>query len=280
MMANWLITGVSSGLGTELARAALAANPKDIVCGTVRSEADKARFEAIDPSRAKGFIVDIRDEEAVREAVAKVEAAVGSIDRLINNAAFGMTGALEETSLAEARAMFDVNLFGTAAMIQAVLPGMRARRDGWIVNITSMSGHAPWWGTSWYGATKYALECLGQALAQEVRHLGIRVMNAAPGGMRTDFAGRSLAEAALRIDDYEPSAHEAKRTLASSQGREKGDPVLAAQAIVAAVGRPDAPMVLFLGEDAVRHVRESWEEIRADMDKWEETALSITRPVD
>jgi NAD(P)-dependent dehydrogenase (short-subunit alcohol dehydrogenase family) len=189
-----------------------------------------------------------------------------------------MTGAFEETSLAEARAMFDVNLFGAAAMMQAVLPAMRARRSGWIVNITSMSGHAPWGGTAWYGATKYALECLGQALAQEVAHLGIRVMNVAPGGLRTDFAGRSLGEAALSIADYEPSAHNARRVLDNGRGKEGGDPVAAAAAILRVMEAPDAPLILFLGEDSIRHVGEFMDEVRDDMAKWAETSLSITRP--
>lgn len=277
-MANWLITGVSSGLGRELARAALAADGESIVCGTVRSEAAREAFERLAPDRAVGFLLDVRDEAAVRKTVAAAEGVTGRIDRLVNNAAFGMTGALEETSLAEARAMFDVNLFGAAAMIDAILPAMRARRAGWIVNITSMSGHAPWAGTAWYGASKYALECLGQTLAQEVAPLGIRVMNVAPGGMRTDFAGRSLGRAALRIDDYAGSAHTADRVLTEAHGRECGDPALAARAILATMDAPNPPQVLFLGEDSVRHVSESWDALRQDMDRWRETALSITRP--
>lgn len=279
-MPNWLITGVSSGLGTELARAALAADADGIVCGTVRSEAAKAAFEALAPGRALGFLVDMRDEAAIAATVADAEAATGGIDRLINNAAYGMTGAVEETSLAEARTLFDVNVFGPAAMIRALLPTMRARGAGWIVNITSMSGHAPWAGTAWYGATKYALECLGQTLAQEVAPLGIRVMNVAPGGLRTDFAGRSLARAEMVIDAYRATAHNADRTLAAGNGRQGGDPTLAAEAIVAMLDRDDAPLVLFLGEDAVRHVGEFWDEMRADMATWKDLSLSITRPLD
>lgn len=277
-MPNWLITGVSSGLGTEIARAALAADTGGLVCGTVRSEDAKARFEALAPGRAIGFIVDMRDEAAINATVAEAERATGGIDRLINNAAYGMTGAIEETSTEEARTLFDVNVFGPAALIRALLPAMRARGSGWIVNVTSMSGHAPWAGTAWYGATKYALECLGQTLAQEVAPFGIRVMNVAPGGLRTDFAGRSLARAAIKIDDYHSTAHNADRTLAAGNGKQGGDPALAAQAIVATMDRADAPLVLFLGEDSVRHVGEFWEEIRQDMDTWRETALSISRP--
>lgn len=278
-MPNWLITGVSSGLGAEIAQAALDADKAGFVCGTVRSEQARADFEARAPGRALGFIVDMRDEARVMATVAAVEAATGGIDRLVNNAAYGMTGALEETSLAEARAMFDANVFGPVAMIRAVLPTMRARRAGWIVNITSMSGHAPWAGTSWYGASKYALECLGQTLAQEVAPLGIRVMNVAPGGLRTAFAGRSLARAEITIDDYVDTAHNADRTLAAGNGRQSGDPVLAARAIVATLDLPETPLVLFLGEDSVRHVREFWDEMHADMAAWEKVALSITRPL-
>jgi short-subunit dehydrogenase len=157
-------------------------------------------------------------------------------------------------------------VFGAAAVIMAILSHMRERGGGTIVNITSMSGHAPWAGTAWYGASKYALECLGQSLADEVRHLGMRVMNAVPGGLRTSFAGRSLIRAERSIDDYATSAHNAERSLSAATGKERGDPVRAAQAIVAMLDRNVPPRHLFLGEDAHHHLTEAMDAVRSDFE--------------
>jgi short-subunit dehydrogenase len=234
----------------------------------VRSDAAKAAFEAINPKRATGMVLDLRDAARIPAVVAEAEAAGGGIDIVVNNAGYGITGAIEETSLSQARAMFDVNVFGAAAVIQAVLPFMRARHAGTIVNITSMSGHAPWAGTAWYGATKFALECLGQTLADEVRHLGIRVMNAAPGGMRTAFSNSSLGKAEDFIAEYAPSAHQAEAILSAGRGQERGDPDRAALAILTALDREVLPRNLFLGEDAYHHLSEAMDETRANLDAW------------
>jgi NAD(P)-dependent dehydrogenase (short-subunit alcohol dehydrogenase family) len=269
---KWLITGVSGGLGRALALAALERG--DHVVGTVRREADRSAYEAIAPGRAVGLLLDLSDSSAISAAVEAAEAATGGIDRLVNNAGYGMVGAIEETSIAQARALFDVNLFAPIALIQAVLPRMRARRAGQIVNITSLSGFAPWWGTGIYGASKYAFECIGQTLAQEVGPLGIRVTNVAPGGFRTGFAGSRLAEAERTIADYESGARQSKLSLLAGRGKEKGDPAKAAQVILSALDEPEPPLHLFLGEDALRHAREHFELLEREMKRWEHKSLS------
>ncbi|MFT8710853.1 MAG: oxidoreductase [Komagataeibacter rhaeticus] len=273
-MTNWLITGAGRGLGRALAAAALARG--DTVCGTLRDERACTAFEALAPGRAFGFLLDLRDPAAIHRVVNGAEVQTGGLDRLVNNAGYGLVGALEETSLDQARALFDVNLFGAIAMIQAVLPFMRARRAGYIINITSVSGLAPWSGTAIYGASKYALECIGQTLAQEVTPLGIRVMNVAPGGMRTDFAGHSLVLAEGDIKDYDGGAHEAQRILTSAPGHEKGDPDRAAAAILLALDTPDPPLHLLLGEDALHYADIAREALQTDIDAWRELSLTTT----
>lgn len=275
-MVTWLITGVSSGFGQALARAFL--DRGDVVCGTVRKPEAKAAFEALAPGRAHGFLLDVTDEAQVKAVVAEAEALTGGIDRLVNNAGHGLVGAIEETSLAEIRALFEVNVFGAIAMIQAVLPAMRARKAGTIINITSVSGLAPWSGTAIYGATKYALECVGQTLAQEVGALGITVMNVAPGGFRTDFAGRSLVMSEKLIEDYAETAHQARHTLTNNVGRENGDPALAAAAILKAVESAEPPLHLLLGADALHYAEDHLVAIGTDIDTWRETSLSTALP--
>lgn len=269
---TWLITGVSSGFGRAIARAAL--DRGDIVCGTLRNPEARGAFEALAPGRAYALLLDVTDEAGVHAAVAEAERRMGGIDRLVNNAGHGMVGAIEETGLAQIRSLFDVNLLGAIAMIQAVLPAMRARRAGRIINITSVSGLAPWSGTAIYGATKYALECIGQTLAQEVAPLGIRVINVAPGGFRTDFAGRSMAIAERTIADYAETAHQARQVFEAGAGREQGDPMRAAAAILKASDQDEPPLHLLLGADALHYAEDHLAAIAADIDAWRETSLS------
>lgn len=275
-MRNWLITGVGGGLGKALARAAIARG--DRVAGTVRRIDDKQAFEAAAPGAAIGILLDLAAPDAAATAVATAEKALGQIDFLVNNAGYGMVGAIEETDMVEARRLFDVNLFGPIAMIQAALPAMRRRRAGHIITITSISGFAPWAGTAIYGASKYAIECIGQTLAQEVEPLGIRVTNVAPGGLRTGFAGRGLAEAARAIGDYAATAHRSKAILAGGRGKERGDPDRAAAAILAAADMDAPPRHLFLGDDALHYAEAQIETVRREIDRWRSLSLSIAFP--
>lgn len=275
-MANWLITGIGGGLGQALAEAALERG--DSVFGTSRSTQACTSFAGSAPGRSFAQVLDYADPSAPAIVAEAAEAALGGVDRLVNNAGYGIVGAIEEVSLAEARALFDVNLFGAIAMIQAVLPAMRARGAGHIVNITSVSGLAPWAGTGIYGASKYALECIGQTLAQEVGPMGIRVTNVAPGGMRTNFAGGSLRIAQQDIPAYEATAHFARRSLAEGKGSEKGDPQRAAAAILSALDLPEPPMHLLLGEDALHYAEGQADLLRGEMERWKEYSLSIAFP--
>ncbi len=194
---------------------------------------------------------------------------------LVNNAGYGMLGAIEEVSLEEAQALFDVNVFAPLRVIRAALPAMRARKAGHIINVTSVSGHAPWAGTGIYGASKYAFECIGQTLAQEVGPLGIKVMNVAPGGLRTDFAAGGLALSEAVIPDYDETAHVARRMLTAGAGQEKGDPVRAAAAILKALDAPEPPLHLFLGADALHYAEDQHAFVGQQMADWKDVSLSI-----
>jgi NAD(P)-dependent dehydrogenase (short-subunit alcohol dehydrogenase family) len=263
---TWVITGVSSGFGQALAQTVLARG--DRVAGTVRTAAAKTAFEALAPGHAAGYLLDVTDEAAVHRTITAIEHEVGPIDVLINNAGYGLEGSVEATSLAEMRAMFDVNLFGAVAVLQAALPFMRARRAGHIVNITSMGGLSTWPGIGAYCSSKFALEGLSETLAQELAPLGIGLTIVEPGGFRTDFAGRSLAHAARTIDDYEQTAGNSRRILAEHGGHEPGDPHKAARAIIGAIEAERPPLHLLLGPDALLHVGEKLGRLVEEIGRW------------
>src|SRR5579863_4025889 len=269
---NWLITGVSSGLGRAVAEAALARG--DQVAGTVRREADRLAFEALAPTGARGYLADLADEASVRSAVDRAEVDLGGLDILVGNAGYGLVGAVEEASLAEIRAQFEVNVFGPIAAIQAVLPYFRARRRGHIITITSVSGVATWAGTGVYCGSKHALEGVTRTLAEEVAELGIKVTNIEPGGLRTDYAGRSMVVTEARIDDYEGAARNAQRIMADHAGHEPGDPVKAAAAILAIAGSEDPPLQLLLGADAMLYATRHLASYQAEIGRWAKLTLS------
>jgi len=271
-MKRWLITGVGSGLGAALARAALARG--DTVAGTARDATAVADFEALAPGRAFGFRLDLRDEAAIATVGQAAEAAVGGVDILVNNAGYGLVGAVEEASGPESRDQFAVNVFAPLAMMRAVLPFMRARRAGHIVNITSVSGLATWAGTGVYCASKWALEAIGQTLRDEVAELGVKVTNVAPGGMRTDYAGRSLVASKSRIADYDGTARQAQIILAAHAGQEAGDPTRAAAAILAAVDAENPPIHLLLGADALHYAEAQIAALQKDIEAWKTVTLS------
>lgn len=200
MAKTFLITGVSSGFGRALAEAAL--GDGHTVAGTVRNENDRQKFEALG-KRVHAVILDVTNTEAIAPAVADVERRIGAIDILVNNAGYGHEGILEESSIDDLRRQFEVNVFGAVAMIQAVLPFMRKRRAGHILNITSMGGIITMPGLSYYHGSKFALEGISESLGKEVKDLGIKVTAVEPGGFRTDWAGRSMVRAERSIGDYD-----------------------------------------------------------------------------
>ncbi len=267
-----LITGVSSGFGRALAEAALAAGHK--VVGTVRSDADKAAFEALKPARAFGRVLDVTNTAAIEPTVAEVEKTVGPIDALVNNAGYGFEGILEESTLDEFRHQFDVNVFGAIAMIQAVLPFMRKRRSGRILNITSMGGYITFPGISAYHGSKFALEGISESLAKEVKPLGIYVTAVAPGGFRTDWAGRSMIRKERSIPDYDAVFDPVRKRRQDMHGNQVGDPKKAAQAMLTLIEAENPPMHMLLGSDALRLVREKLDSLKSELDAWEKVTLS------
>ncbi|MBU9439004.1 oxidoreductase [Burkholderia multivorans] len=267
-----LITGVSSGFGRALAQAALDAG--HTVVGTVRSEQAAREFEALGAPRAVARVLDVTDFDAIEGVVAEIERTVGAIDVLVNNAGYGHEGVMEESPLSELRRQFDVNVFGAVAMMKAVLPFMRMRRRGHIVNITSMGGHITMPGLTYYCGSKFALEGISDALRQEVAPLGIAVMAVAPGSFRTDWAGRSMVRTPRSIADYDGLFDPVRAARVARSGKQPGDPHKAARAILAVLAAEQPPAHLLLGSDALGLVTQrlsAWQdEIRA----WEALTVS------
>jgi len=268
---TWMITGVSSGFGREIAKAALLRG--DRVVGTIRNEPDKMGFEAIAPGQALGMLLDVTDEAAVHAAVAQAETVTGGIDVLVNNAGYGLVGAVEEASIAEIRAQFEVNVFGAIAVLQAVLPHMRARRAGHIINITSVSGLVGWPSLGLYSGSKFALEGICETLALEVEPLGIKVTMIEPGGFRTEFATGSRARTQRIIDDYDATVGLSRRILAEHAGQEKGDPAKAAAAILSVADQDAPPLRLLLGGDAWGYMTHKLDQ-QVEMNAWKAVTLA------
>jgi NAD(P)-dependent dehydrogenase (short-subunit alcohol dehydrogenase family) len=270
---TWLITGVSSGFGRALAEAAL--DRGDRVAGTVRTEVARRKFEQSLPGRALGVLLDVTDRAAIVRSVVEVEEWAGGIDMLVNNAGYGLVGGVEEASDSEIRAQFEVNVFGTLAVIQAVLPLMRRQRSGRIVCVSSVSGLVGWPSLGIYSGSKFALEGICETLAQEVAPLGIKVILVEPGGLRTDFAGRSSAHAAQTIVDYDTTVGACKRILAQHAGHEAGDPRKAAQAVLTAAEAESPPLRLLLGADALRYTSNKLTAFTDEMERWKSLSLGI-----
>ncbi|GAA5233495.1 oxidoreductase [Verticiella sediminum] len=276
VLKTWFITGVSSGFGRELALKVIDAG--DRVVGTLRTEAQRAAFEALHPQLAHGVLLDVTDEPAIQRVVDEVEATHGSIDVLVNNAGYGLEGAIEELTMAQARRQFDVNFFGALATIKAVLPGMRRRRSGHILNLTSTGGLITFPGLGVYNASKHALEGLTDALAQEVAPLGIRVTAIEPGPFRTDWAGRSMEHAETRIDDYQATAGAMTKALEQRNGRQPGDPARAALAMIQVVNADNPPRRLLLGSMGFKQVGEIMAARQAEMIRWSDLTFSADFP--
>jgi NAD(P)-dependent dehydrogenase (short-subunit alcohol dehydrogenase family) len=272
-MSVWFITGASRGFGLLIAREALARGNQVVATARHSSDVQKALPDAGDNLVA----VDL-DVTNARQAAAAVQAATdafGRIDVVVNNAGRGVLGAVEEISDDEARAVFDVNVFGTLTMQRAVLPVLRAQRSGHVINISSVGGlvGSPGWGI--YGATKFAMEGFTEALSQELAPLGVRVTLVEPGYFRTDFLdASSLRTEGLVIDDYDQTAGAMRRTAVDVNHAQPGDPVKAASAIVDIAEVPDPPLRLLLGADSVTGVENKLRQVAADIDAWR--ALSIS----
>ena len=277
MAKTLFITGVSSGFGRALAQAALAAGHR--VVGTVRSADAAADFAALGEGRAHAFVLDVTDNLAIPDVVARAEQLAGPIDVLVNNAGYGYEGILEESPLDEMRRQFEVNVFAAVAVIQAVLPGMRTRRSGHIVNITSMGGFITMPGIAYYCGSKFALEGISEVLAKEVAALGVKVTAVAPGSFRTDWAGRSMVRAERSIGDYDALFNPIRDARVAKSGRQLGDPARAAQALLSLIEMEHPPVHLLLGSDALGLVQQKLDDMRADISRFEALTRSTDSPL-
>ncbi|OSQ48883.1 oxidoreductase [Thalassospira alkalitolerans] len=267
-----LITGVSSGFGRAFAKAALAEGHN--VIGTVRKETDLAAFTALSPHKTTGIILDVSDFDAIPPAITQIEQEVGAIDVLINNAGYGHEGLLEESPLQELQDQFSVNVFGAVAMIKAVLPYMRQRKSGHILNVTSMGGFITMPGISYYCGSKFALEGISEALAKEVAGLGIHVTAIEPGSFRTDWAGRSMVRSERHIPDYNDLFDPIRQARQNKSGQQAGDPQKAAQALMQIIKSPNPPVHLLLGRDALALVRGKLDDLQREISAWEHITTS------
>ncbi|WP_030433022.1 oxidoreductase [Allokutzneria albata] len=267
----WLVTGAGSGFGRAIVEDAVAAG--DVVVATARRPEVLADLVAAHVDQVEALALDVTDHEAIAAVVADVQTRYGRIDVLVNNAGRGQVGAAEETTEEELRALFELHVFGPAALVRAVLPGMRARRSGAIVQMSSMGGQVAYPGFSAYCATKFALEGYSVALAAEVAPLGIDVLIVEPGAFRTSFSGAGLVESA-ELPDYRDTVGPTRTMIKSIDGTQPGDPAKAAAAIRTALDAETVPLRLPLGDDAVdavlEHLRATGEELR----EWEKLSRS------
>ncbi|MGX1159938.1 NADP-dependent 3-hydroxy acid dehydrogenase YdfG [Arthrobacter sp. SLBN-100] len=271
-MATWLITGCSTGLGRALAQAVLTHGHNSVV--TARDVTTVQDFADAFPGNALALPLDVTDRAQVNSAVEQAKARFGGIDVLVNNAGYGYRAAVEEADDADVRQLFDTNVFGAVDMIKAVLPDMRARRYGSIVNISSIGARITPAGSGYYSATKAALEGISGSLRRELQPLGINVTVIEPGAFRTDFAGRSLTQSASPIEDYAETAGKRRKENDTMHGNQPGDPAKAAEAILAIVGSPNPPSLAVLGEDAFAAFTAVADAQRAELDQWRDLSLS------
>src|SRR5262249_22701479 len=228
--------------------------------------------------RTLALRLDVTDPAQVADAVQRAEERFGGIDVLVNNAGIGYFAAFEESDEAEVRRMFEINFFGMTRMTRAILPGMRKRRIGHIINIASICGLSPIPSLGDYCATKFAVEGLSECLALEARPLGIRVTLVEPSGFRTDWAGRSANETRAAIADYAATAGASRRALRDLNGKQPGDPVRAANAIIQAAESPAPPLHLLLGSEALQMARAKVEALRGAFDAWEKVTVEADFP--
>jgi NAD(P)-dependent dehydrogenase (short-subunit alcohol dehydrogenase family) len=253
-MSTWLITGCSTGLGRALAEAVIAGGHNAVV--TARDVGRVADLADDKADRVIALPLDVTDRAQITDTVSRAEESFGGIDVLVNNAGYGYRAAVEEGDESDIRTLFETQFFGAVAMIKAVLPGMRARRSGAIVNISTIGVQIMPVGSGYYAASKAALEGMSGSLRAELQPLGISVTVVEPGAFRTDFAGRSLTQSSTVIDDYAETAGKRRKEHDTMHGTQPGDPAKAAQAIITAVESDEPPAFLLLGNDALNTYRQ------------------------
>jgi NAD(P)-dependent dehydrogenase (short-subunit alcohol dehydrogenase family) len=269
---TWLVTGASSGFGLAIARAALAVG--DWVVATARHPETLSALVEEAPGRVAAVRLDVIHPAEIASAVAAAIERFGHIDVLVNNAGYGTVGAVEELNIDELVTLHETMFFGPLRLTQAVLPGMRERGTGTIVQISSMGGQLAPAGFGAYCSAKFALEAVSEALAAEVDPLGIRVLIVEPGAFRTGFGAERMHRTSRMIDDYAATAGATRAAVDHMDGSQSGDPDRAAAAILTAVSAPQAPLRLALGDDAVDAIRAKHGRLRADLDNWEHVSRS------
>ena len=270
----WLVTGCSTGFGKELVK--VIAENGELVLGTVRKESQVADLESLNPEFVKGVVLDVQKQETIDAAAKLIEDAYGRLDVLVNNAGYGTLGPIEETSEEEIYRQFDVNVFGCIRMMKLALPFMRKQRSGHVLNITSIAGLQGYPGVGIYNGSKFALEGIGEALAAETKHLGIKVTNVEPGPFRTDWAGRSATFNETSIADYGETAAKNMDAIKGVSGSQVGDPIKAVKAMFALTKLENPPVHLPLGGPAYKRVAIKLEELKEEVDQFE----YLGRPTD
>lgn len=266
----WLITGISSGLGKALAETIISKG--DFVIGTFRKEIEQNDFNKKYKKRAKGILLDISRIDKIQTAIEEIISEFGKIDVLVNNAGVGFAGAIEEASIHEVRKVFEVNFFGTLKLTQSILPNMRKRKSGTIIQISSHAGIKAFAGFGIYNASKFALEGFSEALAQEVENLGIKVFLIEPGPFRTNFAGRSLIQANKVISDYSETVGAFREKLQAVHSKQEGDPLKAAELIFAHVNSENSTLRLPLGNVPLKTIDMKIKSLQSDLEANRETA--------
>ncbi|MHB2248352.1 oxidoreductase [Pseudomonas fitomaticsae] len=271
-MRTWLITGASRGFGTLIAEQALRAG--DAVIATARNPQDITDRLGDHPNLL-AVRLDVTREEDAHQAVAQGIKRFGRIDVLINNAGFGVLGAVEETSASETERLFATNVFGLLNVTRAVLPHMRAQRSGRVINISSIGGYQAYMGWGVYGSTKFAVEGISEALHQELAPLGIHATVVEPGFFRTDFLDeQSLIKTALVLPDYDETVGKMRTFAEAANHAQPGDPQKFAEAMLALVNAPNPPQRLALGSDTIARIEAKNRLVAQELAEWNELALS------
>jgi NAD(P)-dependent dehydrogenase (short-subunit alcohol dehydrogenase family) len=274
-MATWLITGCSTGLGRALASAALERGENVVL--TARDVSTLDDLARAHPGTALALALDVTDHAQGQAVVQAAQDRFGTIDVLVNNAGHGYRAAVEEAVEEQVNELFATNFFGPLALIQAVLPSMRERRSGTIVNISSIGARSCPLGAGLYAATKAALEALSASLLKEVEPLGIGVLVVEPGAFRTGYK-RSQVQPPTAIGDYAGTVGVRRSEDAGEDGNQPGDPARAAESIIDAIQGPSTPRTLVLGADALGWFRDAMKQLNADVDLWEQVSLSTGFP--
>jgi NAD(P)-dependent dehydrogenase (short-subunit alcohol dehydrogenase family) len=272
----WLITGCSTGFGRELAKLVLARGWRAVV--TARDVSTVKELAEGQAERALVLPLDVTKPAQIADVVARSQQKFGRVDALVNNAGYGYLAAIEEGEDAAVRALFDTNVFGLVEMTKAVLPIMRSQASGIVVNVSSIGGITSFAATGYYHATKYAVEGLSESLAIEVEPLGIHVLVVEPGPFRTNWAGASMKRSASTIDAYAATAGVRRTQTDERSGKQAGDPVRGAQAIIDAALSDRPPLRLLLGKIALDLARKKIERLRGDFDAWESTTIAADYP--